>query len=659
MYEHLFSSMKIGNVEIPNRTVMTAMGNHIAELGGFVSDADIAFYGARAKGGTGLIITECVAVDGSTGIGNMKQMWADDDKFIPGLKRLADEVHKYGSKIAIQLYHPGRQGIAAVNGVESMKSPSATECQCVHQPTHEMTKDEIKQMVGKFISAAKRVKEAGCDIVEFHGAHGYLIGQFDSPYTNKRTDEYGGSFENRMRFLDEIIDGTRAELGPDYPIMVRISVNEHMDYAGLPGEGLKAEDGVEIAKHLAAKGIDAINVSAGIYETMNTSWEPVSFDQGWKLGDAAAVKKAVDIPVIATAVFREPAYADKAIADGLIDFMGSARAFNADPEWANKAKEGRDADIRKCISCLYCMETLMSADFPDKPDFGCAINYESGKEWKCNAEELPKDGAGRKVAVIGAGPSGMEAARVLALRGFAPVVFEKNDKVGGQINYACKPPKKEKTGWLKEWQEHALRSAGVEIRTGKAPTMEDIRAIEPYAVFVAQGSSPVMPRSIKGLDGENVYTPVDVLSGKVSFENKKLCVVGSGMTGIETAELLGEAGNKISVYEMMDDIGPGLFFQNLIDVMTRVSKMDIALFPKHMLKEIDGTTAIFETTDTHEIVQDTFDAVIVSLGVRPNADLVEELKAEFDKVVLMGDAVKGGRIAAAIGTGYMAAAELK
>lgn len=213
MYNTLFSSCNIGTLEIPNRAVMTAMGNHIAEEDGTVSDADIAFYGARAKGGVGLVITECACVDFRTGKGNLRQIAVDDDKYIPGLKRLADEVHKYGSVLAVQIYHPGRQGIAELNGVESMKSASKTECRCVHQPAHEMTTDEIKEMTELFAAGAKRLKEAGVDAVELHGAHGYLIGQFLSPYTNKRTDRYGGSFENRMRFLDEIIDAVRRECG--------------------------------------------------------------------------------------------------------------------------------------------------------------------------------------------------------------------------------------------------------------------------------------------------------------------------------------------------------------------------------------------------------------------------------------------------------------
>ena len=657
MYPTMFSPKKIGSMEVPNRVVMTAMGNHLAEADGSVSDADVAFYGARAKGGVGLVITECACVDFETGKGNCRQMSVDDDKYIPGLKKLADEIHKYGSCVAVQLYHPGRQGIAAINAGDTMKAPSVTECQCVHQPTHEMTQAEIDDLVERFAKGSRRLKDAGIDAVEIHGAHGYLIGQFMSPYTNKRTDKYGGSFENRMRFLDEIIHAVRTECGDDYPIIVRYSVDEHMDYAGQSEDGLHLEDGLRIAKHLSALGVDALDVSSGIYETMNTAWEPVGFDQGWKIDAAAAVKKEVSIPVIGVSVIREPAYAEQILTEGKVDFIASARQFFADPEWAIKAKEGREQDIRKCISCLYCMETLMAADMSPMP-MACAINYEGCRELACGEEKLKKDGNGRTVAVIGAGPAGMEAARILAIRGFRPVVFEKNSEVGGQIILASKPPKKEKTGWLIDYQKAQLEKLGVEVRLSCAPTIEDIKALNPYAVFAAQGSIPIMPASIPGLDGENVYTPVEILNGTVSLSGKKVGVIGSGMTGIETAELLGAQGNEVTVFEMADEIGPGIFFQNLIDVMGRVASHNTKLYPKHKLVRIDGTTAIVETTDTIEQKSFTFDAVVVSLGTKSNCELKDELKASFDKVELLGDAAKAGRIEQAIRNGYEAAFNL-
>ena len=325
MFDHLLREGNIGSMKTNNRVVFTAMGNAFANTDGTVSDTDIAFYGARAKGGVGLIITECTVVDGDTGRGNGQQICIYDDAFLPGLTALAEEVHKYGQKIAVQIYHPGRQGISVVNGNNPMPAPSEIECKAVHQPVHAMTVEEITAMVQKFVDAAVRAKKSGMDAVEVHGAHGYLINQFLSPYTNHREDVYGGNTENRMRFLEEIILGIQKACGKDYPMLVRLSVDEFLDYAGVEEQGLKLEESVVIAQRLEALGVHALDISSGIYESMNTAWEPSSFPQGWKIHLAQTIKKAVKIPIIGVAVLRDPDYADRLIQEGSIDFAGSAR----------------------------------------------------------------------------------------------------------------------------------------------------------------------------------------------------------------------------------------------------------------------------------------------------------------------------------------------
>ncbi len=656
MYEKLFTPGKIGSLKIKNRIVMTAMGNHLANEDGTVSKEDIAFYAERAKGEVGLIITECACVDFATGKGNLRQLAIDDDRYIKGLQELAEAIHQNGALIAVQLYHPGRQGIAAINGNTTMKAPSVSECQCVHQPTHEMSLEEIHEMIDHFVQGARRLKEAGIDAVELHGAHGYLIGQFLSPYTNKRTDDYGGSFKNRMRFLGEIIRGIKKECG-DYPLLVRFSADEFMEYAGKPEEGLHLLDGVQIAKHLEEMGVHALNVSVGIYETMNTAWEPVGFDQGWKLYVPATIKEAVKIPVIGAALIREPHIAEQALAENKVDFIGSARLFLADAKWALKVKEGRERDLRKCISCLYCMESLMVADTSDV-SMGCAINAKACHETKFSDEELVQDGGQRVVVIIGAGPAGMEAARILAKREFKPIVFEKSDKVGGQIVFGSRPPKKEKLHWLIDYQLSQLQELGVEIRLNHAPTIEDIKELQPYAIFVAQGANSIRPESIEGIDGENVFTAIDVLDGKIKIMNQKVAVIGSGLTGLETAELLGAQKNQVSIFEMADEIGPDIFFQNLIDILGRVSSYDITMYPKHKLVKLEGTQVVVETTDTVEEKVFEFDYVVISLGISSNTELIEELEETFNKVIVLGDANKVGRIEGAVRNGYVEAYHL-
>lgn len=654
MFDGLLSKGKIGTMETRNRIVMTAMGNALANNDGTVSQRDINFYGARAKGGVGLIITECTIVD-ERGKGNTKQICVYDDRFIPGLKALAEEVHKYGGKIAVQIYHPGRQGISAINGNLPMMAPSDVECKVVRQPVQAMSIEQIEEMVNKFVDAAVRIKNAGIDGVEVHGAHGYLINQFLSPYTNKRTDKYGGNLENRMRFLEEIVVGIKEKCGKDFPLLVRLSVDEFLGMVGLPNEGLHIEESVKIAKRLEELGVDALDISCGIYETMNVAWEPSSYEQGWKVHLAETIKKSVNIPVIGVSVYRDPEFANRMIEEGKIDFAGSARQHFADPEWANKAKEGKLDEIRKCISCLYCMESLMNADITGA-SAQCSINIQSGREGELN--DFKEDGAKRVVAIIGAGPAGLEAARILAKRRFKPVIFEKSDKLGGQLQLANKPPKKEKINWLIDYLKTQIEKAGIEVRYNTAPTVEILKQLNPYAVFIAQGSNPIMPKSIRGIDRKNVLVAEDILSGKVRLNDKKVAVVGSGMTGLETAHYLAVDGNDVSVFEMADEIGPGLFFQNLIDILGHLGSFKVKLYPKHKLVEIGEDKVVFENTETKENVHHVFDYVVLSLGRTPNTELIDEIKAAFDNVVVLGDAKQAGKIRNAMESGFMAAYNL-
>ncbi|UWG96675.1 FAD-dependent oxidoreductase [Dehalobacter sp. DCM] len=649
MYPNLFATGKIGTLDLKNRIVMTPMGNALSNTDGTVSEELIAFYAARAKGGVGLIFTEVARINDENGVANRHQMSAASDKHIPGLKKLAAAVHENGGKIIVQINHPGRQGITALNGNKPMLAPSDVPCRMVQQDTHPMTISEVEAVIRDFVAAAWRIQQAGIDGVELHGAHGYLINQFLSPYTNKRTDQYGGNLENRMRFLEEIVLGVRAKCGKDFPLIVRLSVDEILNYAGVQDTGLTLDEGVRIAERMEQLGVDAIDVSSGIYETMNVAWEPSSFAQGWKLHLSEAVKKAVKIPVIGVSVIREAAFADKIIGEGIMDFAGSARQHFADSEWAIKAQENRAHEARLCISCLHCMESLTKADMTGEPA-ECAVNAMAGRELKYS--DIKEDGAGRVVVVIGAGPAGLEAARVLAMRKFKPIVFEKSSQVGGQLELANKPPFKDKITWLINYLKIQAEKLGIEIRLNTAPTVEAIKTLNPYAVFVAQGSKPILPGAITGLDGKNVFTPPDILTGKVQLYNQNIAVVGSGMTGLETADLLAEKGNKVTVFEMADNIGPDLFFQNLIDIMMRLGKAKVPTLAKHKLVKIDGSIATFELLAEGKTQEFEFDYFVVSLGMRANTQFVEEIVRNFERVRVIGDADKPGRIRSAIAGGF-------
>lgn len=648
MAKLLGTSCKIGSLTIKNRIVMEAMGNALSELNGEVSKEDIAFYEARAKGGVGLIMSEAISVDSVTGRANPRNMCIDQDSQIPGYKALADAVHKYDCKYFVELYHPGRQGSSELNGNRKMFAPSEVECGLTHQPVTAMTKEEIDYMVDKYVSGAVRCQKAGIDGVLIHGAHGYLINEFLSPYTNHRTDEYGGSPENMARFAVEIIQGIRKACGPDYPIGIRFSACEYLDYIGLPREkGITLELSKQYAKMFEAAGVDLLDVSSGIYETMNTAWEPTGFDQGWKSELAKGIREVASVPVVCVSMIRDPAYAEQLLQDGVCDFVGSARAHLADPEWANKALSGQDGEIRHCIACLNCMKTMAAGDT------SCAVNAQACHELE--RSDLRIDGNGRTVVVIGAGCAGMEAARILAMRKFKVVLFERDETVGGALKQAATPPHKEKIGRFIDFLHSQLVKLGVDIRCGVEATPEMVKELEPYAVFVAAGASAIVPRSIPGILGDNVCISADVLTGKREIKGKTVVVVGGGMTGLETAEYLHSLGNKVSVYDLLPGMAIGEHFQNIIDIEMRLG--EVPQNPEHKLVEITAEGCVFEKTDGTRVLAKC-DAVVLSMGMRPNKDYAEQFK-DFPNYRVLGTNNVYSSIAPAVSSGYVAAYDLK
>lgn len=655
-FKNLLSPINIGTLKIRNRVVMGAMGSGTANDNATVSECECAYYAERAKGGVGLIITEVTRVNNETGIMMPRQTSAATDDCIPGLAKLAKAVHFYNGAIFIQLHHPGRQtGNMAIGGRATI-SPSGIKSMMLQSECREMTNAEIKSFVQDNINAAERCYKAGIDGVELHGAHGYMLNQFISPLTNKRTDEYGGSTKNRARVVKEIIEGIRERVGRDYPVMFRISADEFLRDSMFPfqEDGLLLDEAVEICKYLVPFGLDAINVSAGIYETMNQAWEPISFAEGWKIYLAEAVKKAVDVPVFGVGVIRNPDFAEKIIAAGKVDGVTIARGILADPDWVKKTAEGRVDDIRRCISCLNCMDTMVTNGMIGEP-FACAINPRAAREWFYN--DARQDGNGRLVVVVGGGPSGMEAARKLAERQFKVVLFEKSSELGGQLCLANKPPHKDKINWLIGYYETQLNKLGEDIRLDTVGTIEAIKACDPYAVFVGSGSESMIPQSIRGVHGANVCTSTDILTGKVKLSGKKVAVIGSGMTGVETAELLETQDNEVIVVEMADRIGPDASWQSFSDVQARLMKFETVFMPSHKLVEI-GEASIKLEKEAGEQVDLPIDYVVLSLGVKADQTLADEIVKSFDKVVKIGDTAKIGRIANAVETGFVAAYQL-
>ncbi|MGI5985054.1 MAG: FAD-dependent oxidoreductase [Clostridiales bacterium] len=649
MYDKLFSEGKIGNLALKNRLVMSPMGIGLAELDGSPSEEMIDFYEERAAGGAGLIIPEITRVNDVHGVGLLRQLSVTKDRHIEPLSRLAAAVHKHGAKIFIQLHHPGRETVSALIGGQPVVAPSAIRCKSTNQETRALENAEIKELVQQFIDGAVRVQKAGCDGVELHAAHGYLINQFLSPYTNKRTDEYGGSFENRLRFIAEIINGIRKECGPDFPISVRLSVEEFLDKTGVTEDYIHIQDGVKIAMALEKLGIDVIDVSCGIYETGVVCVEPISYPQGWRREMIKAVKDHVGIPVIGVSAIREPAVAEKFLEDGVEDFISLGRAWLADEQWGRKVQEGREKELRKCISCMRCFESLGEYNAVGLPA-ECAVNPRMARERKYG--EAVRDIKGHKAVVVGGGPAGMSAACSLAERGVKVTLIEKTSALGGLINIAKEPPHKGNMKWLAEYYEDALNRYGVDIRLNTEASPELIDSIKPDAVVLATGSTPIIPKGIAGIHESNVYSVEDVLSGRSGLSNKNIMLIGAGMTGLETAEYLCAAGNTVTVADMLGSVAQDGNKTIVLDVMGRLNKYGVTFLLEHTLKEIKTDSVILEEKASGNAKTVQADAVVLSLGMRPNAEFANALKEKGYEVHVIGDAEKVGRIAPATRGGF-------
>lgn len=654
MYSKIFEQGKIGNVTFKNRLVMSPMGTSLAEMDGSPSEDMIAFYEARAIGGAGLIIPEITRVNDVHGVGMMRQLSVSKDRHIEGLAKLAASVHKHGTKIFIQLHHPGRETVTALTG-GPVVSASAIPCKYLQQETRALSTEEVKALIQQFIDGGVRVKKAGCDGVELHAAHGYLLQQFLSPYTNKREDEYGGSFENRLRMITEIIQGLRAQCGPDFPIGVRLSVEEFLDKTGVTEDYIHIQDGVKIAMALEKCGIDFIDVSVGLYETGNVCVEPISFPQGWRKDLIKAVKDHVSIPVIGVSCIREPQTAEAFLENGIVDFVSMGRSWLADEQWGRKVLEGREKELCKCINCLRCFESLnawMGAGIPAE----CALNPRACRERRYGEPEY--DSQGHKAVVVGGGPSGMIAAKTLAERGVKVTLIDRQSELGGTINLAKKPPLKERMEWIADYYKVEFEKLGVEVKLGLEATAENIAEMNPDAVLVATGSKSIIPRSIPGIEGKNVYTIEEVLTGKAGLTGKRVLIVGAGVTGLETAEYLCHEGNTVVLADMLEKVAPNANHTNVADVCGRLKKYGAQFMMAHALKEIQETGVVLERLSDKETVTIDADAVVLSLGFRPDNGLVEELKARGIQALAIGNAIKDGTIAPATRSGYEAARTL-
>jgi 2,4-dienoyl-CoA reductase-like NADH-dependent reductase (Old Yellow Enzyme family)/thioredoxin reductase len=631
--EKLFEPVKIGKLELKNRIVMPALNTKFATEWGAVSDRMIEYYEARARGGVGLIVIENTCIDWPVGKAGTNPVRADEWKFVQGLHDLAEAVHPYGTKIATQLQHTGRQGssMASAEGQE-LVAPSAIPC----LPTgaempRELTVEEIEGLIAKFVFGAAITRTAGFDAVEIQAGHGYLINQFMSPYSNKRTDEYGGDVEGRMRFALRIVEGVRATVGPDFPIIVRISGDEFVD------GGLTLEDMKLIAQRLELVGVDALSVSAGIYEAQpwySKIFPAMGMPEGCNVPLAEEIKKVTHAPVIVAGKLGDPVLAEQVVEGGKADLIAVGRGLLADPEWARKALEGRIEDI---CPCIYCNEGC-AGSISNFWRVACVVNPALGreKEYRIGPARNRK-----KVLVVGGGPGGMEAARVAALRGHDVTLHEKESRLGGQLIAASVPGFKKPIKDLVQYLEAQVRRAGVTVELGKESTPASVKEQAPDVVILATGATHSVP-DMPGVGAEDVATASQILLGEKTAGDR-VVVVGGGQVGSEVAWYLAEQGKKVTIVEMTFGVALDVNLFSRFYLLDRLGQLGVETLAMTTVEEITGAGVVtVDTGGNRQAVQ--ADTVVIATGFKCCDGLAQGLRGQVSEVYTIGSCVKPGKI---------------
>lgn len=632
---HLFSPLTIKKLKLHNRIVMPAMGNRYPTFGGEATDRLIRYYVERARGEAGLIIVQFASV---TLEGRSSQyplgIWGDDQ--IPGLQRLVRAIHQEGVPVAVQLAHAGAMATSAIIGTQPV-GPSPVPCFKREVP-RELGVEEIQVLVEAFAQAARRAMEAEFDAVQLHMAHGYLLQEFLSPISNRRNDEYGGDLKRRLRFPLEVLRRVRDVVGDKTPLSCRLCVDE-----ALPG-GITLEEGVQIAKALEESGADVMDVTGGAAATFHVS-VPSQADPpgGALLPLATAVKRAVSVPVVAVGKLHDPLAMERVLAEGQADLIAVGRGLIADPELPRKARRGRLDDIRPCLTC----------DSPDchgrifrQLSMGCVVNPVVGREG--DYELRPADQP-HHVLVIGAGPAGLEAARVAALRGHQVTLREKGPRLGGQLFLAGQAPHKQLHLSLIDYYERQLASLGVDVELGVELDAASVLAIAPDVIILATGARPCT-FDIPGLDGQTP-TAWDVLSGRPVGQS--VAVVGGGSVGCETAEYLAVRGHKVAILEMLPEVACELAPWTRRLMVDRLLEHHVEILLQCKVFAFNRRRLLYDRSGVHEIL-DGLDSVVLALGATSYDPLSPELRAAGLNPLLVGDCVKPRNIATAIREGYQA-----
>jgi len=630
----LFEPSAIGTMNLKNRLVMPPMVTNFGTKDGYVTDRTKDYYEARAQGGIGLIIVEATCIDAPVGKLSYRQLAIDDDKYIPGLRELASAIQKHGARAAIQIHHAGRNTTSAVTG-QQLVAPSPIPFPGGEVP-RELTIDEVKDTVRRFAEAAGRAKKAGFDGVELHAAHGYLLCQFLSTASNRRQDEYGGDLRNRTRILLETIAAVKEVTGDSYPVWCRTNGREY----GIE-DGTTVEEAQETARMCQEAGVDAIHVSVFAYGTNPRHLPIAAQPEGNMIRFAEAIKQAVSIPVIAVGRIT-PTVGEQAMAEGRADLMAIGRGLLADPLLPNKAGEGRLEDITPCILCGTCQAGIQD----EEASLRCRVNPTVGKEGESTITRAEKP---KKVIVIGGGPAGMEAAIIAARRGHQVTLFEKRERLGGQLLSAAISPYKDRLAELTRYLSTQMEKAGVNIEPGKEAMMADIESMSPDAVVLATGVTPLIPE-IPGKDRDNVVMADEVLAGGTEV-GETVVVIGGELVGCETAEFLADAGKKVTITRRGPTMAAALAPNVREPLVGRLEDKDVTMLTCVRYEEItaDGLVIMNQDGQKQTIPADT---IVLAAGSKPNTELLRALEERVPDVYRIGDCLEPRSLLEALVEGF-------